>query len=126
MPNWQPNWKDVEWDWGAASAASGELRRVADRLDVSAHERLQLASTAQIEWRGRYREEFDVALQRMVREARNLAAELRAAAGQIDDASRRASEEQQHRLRDRERWWREKRDEERREREQRERRRSKR
>ncbi|MCB9120424.1 MAG: hypothetical protein M9936_02485 [Caldilinea sp.] len=122
MPNWQPNWSDVIWNWGAASAASHELRRMADRLDESAQERRQLASAAQAEWRGRFRDEFDGDLAHMVGEAQNIAAELRAAAGQIDNASDRARAEQQHRERERERWRREKREEERREREARERR----
>ncbi len=61
-------------------------------------------------------------LAHMVGEAQNIAAELRAAAGQIDNASDRARAEQQHRERERERWRREKREEERREREARERR----
>lgn len=121
MPNWQPNWNNVIWDWGAASAAAQELRRMADRLDESAHERRQLAGAAQAEWCGRFREEFDADLAHMLSEAQSIAAELRSAAGQIDAASVRARAEQQHRERERERWRREKQEEERREREERER-----
>lgn len=119
MPNWQPNWNNVVWDWGAAAAAAQELRRMADRLDQSAEERRQLAGVAQAEWRGRYRDEFDVDLEKMLREAGNLAAELRAAADRIDRASEDARQEQARRERDRARWQQEKADEERRERERR-------
>jgi len=124
MPNWQPNWSNVIWNWGAASAAAQELRRMADDLDKSAHERRQLAGAAQAEWRGRFRDEFDADLGRMLNEAQGIAAELRAAAGQIEHASDLARSEQQHRERERERWQHEKRDEERRERAAQERRQS--
>lgn len=114
MPNWQPNWNNVRWDWGAANAASAALRRSADKLDTFAHERSRVAGDAQREWRGRYRQEFDQQLQAMLNRSANLAAEMRHAAGRIDQASSRAWEEQRHRERERERWHREKREEERR------------
>lgn len=123
MPNWQPNWNNVRWDWGAANAASAALRRSADKLDMFAHERSQVAGAAQREWRGRYRLEFDQQLQAMLSRSSNLAAEMRHAAGRIDQASTRAWDEQRHRERERERWRREKDEEDRRRREEEERRR---
>jgi|GEM_PF-797841 len=121
MPSWSPNWNDVRWDWYAAARAIQALQNAANKLDQSADQRQSLASAAQREWRGRYREDFDVELARMVRQAREIAAECRAAANRIANASHAAREEQQHRERERERWRREKADEERRERERRER-----
>ena len=114
MPNWQPNWENVRWDWGAADEASGALRRAADKLDASVAERTSVAREAQAEWRGGYRDKFDVDLDHMVRRARDLANQYRQAAGRIASASRRAYEEQRHREHERERWHREEEDEERR------------
>lgn len=123
MPNWQPNWNNVRWDWGAANEAASALRHAADRLDGTASERTGLARNAQAEWRGRYREQFDVELARILRRAHDLANECRDAAGRIAQASQRAWEEQKHRERERERWRREKEEEDRRRREEEERRR---
>jgi hypothetical protein len=117
MPNWQPNWNNVRWDWGAANAASSALRHNAVRLDTTAHQRGLVAGEAQAQWRGRYRSEFDVALQGMLQGAYGLAAEMRDAASRIDRASQRAYDEQRHRERERERWRREKEEEDRRRRE---------
>jgi hypothetical protein len=113
MPNWQPNWNDVRWDWGAASDAARALRQTADRLDDITAQRLRLAGEAQLEWRGRHRLRFDGELSALVRQARDLAGELRRKASEIDRQSSRARDEQRHRERERERWRRE-RDEERR------------
>jgi len=112
MPNWTPNWNDVRWDWGAGDEAAAALRRAADKLGGTARERLRVAREAQAEWRGRYRDEFDVHLDRMVRQARELADEYRQVASRIASAGRRAYEEQRHREYERERWRREKRAEE--------------
>ena len=119
MPNWQPNWNNVRWDWGAADEAVNALRRAADFLDSSVLERTSVAREAQQEWRGRFREQFDLELGRIVARARDLAAQFREAAGRIASASQRAYEEQRHREAERARWQREKEEEERRRRRQR-------
>ena len=120
MPNWQPNWNNVRWDWGAASAAASSLRRAADKLDATAQERQRAATEAQREWRGRYREEFDEQLRNMLRRATELAAEFRYMAHRIEQASQNAWAEQRHRESERRRWHSEKRKEEERERRRRE------
>ncbi len=122
MPNWQPNWNNVVWDWGAANEAIAALHKAAGRLEASVGERQAAAGVAQREWRGRYREKFDVDLADLVRKALNLAAEYRSTAGRIASASEAARNEQNYRERERARWQQEKRDEERREREDRDRR----
>jgi len=108
MPDWEPNWQDVRWDHGAAGDAISALRRAADLLDQSAAERARVAQDATEQWRGRHREEFDEHLERMLRQAQDLARECRDASKQIAHASQRASEEQRRRERERERWRREK------------------
>jgi hypothetical protein len=122
MPNWQPNWSDVVWDQGAANEAIAALQRAAGQLESSVQERKLVAAAAQTEWRGRFREEFDIDLARMIQQALSIAAEYRIVANRIAAASTAAQNEQNHRLHERERWRHEKRDEERREREERERR----
>ena len=59
MPNWQPNWQDVHWDYAAAQGAVSALRRAADLVDQRADERARAALQAIEQWRGRYRNEFD-------------------------------------------------------------------
>lgn len=114
MPNWQPNWADVRWDWGASDAAGAALRRMADLLDGTAHEREQAARQAQAEWRGVYRDRFDTELAQMLSRAHGLANDCRDAAGRVARAAQQAYAEQQHREQERERWRREKAEEDRR------------
>jgi len=104
MPNWEPNWQDVRWDHGAAQDAISALRRVADLLDQTAAERARVAQDATAQWRGRYREEFDEHLERMLRRAHDLARECREASNRIAQADQGAYEEQKRRERERERW----------------------
>lgn len=117
MPNWQPNWNNVDWNYGAANDAVRELRRAADLLDEMAGRRRRVADKALQEWRGRYRNEFERDLAEMLRRSSELAAEMRQKAGEIENASNRVREEQRHRERERDRWHEERREEERRERE---------
>lgn len=121
MPNWNPNRNPVNWNHQAAREAINELRRAAQLLEESVSRRRQAAGVAQAEWRGRFREQFDQDLERMVSEARDLAGRMRRKAQQIEDASNRAQAETDHRRREIERWEREKKEEERRERERQER-----
>lgn len=114
MPNWQPNWRDVEWDWGASSEAAHALRRMAEQLDDVTGQRLRLATEAQAEWRGVFRLQFDYELNNLVRRARDLAEQLRHKASEIDRQAERAREEQRRRESERERWRRERDDERRR------------
>jgi hypothetical protein len=113
MPDWEPNWNDVDWDHAAAQEAARELDRTANLLEESKHRRRQLANEARVEWRGRCRDEFDGRLTKTLHRAAELAAQLRAKASEIRDADRRAHAEQRRREQERERWWHEKRMEER-------------
>jgi uncharacterized protein YukE len=113
MPSWEPNWEDVRWDHGAAQGAISALRQAADLLDQRADERARVARDATEQWRGRYREEFDDHLNQMLRRAHDLASECRDKSNEIARADQRAFDEQRRRVRERERWLREKRDEDR-------------
>jgi len=113
MPNWEPNWEDVQWDQGAARDAMRALRDAADMLDQTAAERARVAQEATEQWRGRYRDEFDDHLQQILRRAHDLAGEYRDMANRIARADQGAFEEQRRRERERERWRMEKEAEER-------------
>jgi len=89
------------------------LQRAANFLDETAAQREQQAREATAEWRGRYREEFDVHLAKMLRRARELAMEYRGEADKILRASQQAHDEQRRRERERNHWQLEKEAEER-------------
>jgi uncharacterized protein YukE len=91
------DWSDVRFDHASAAAAAAALRSCADLLDAQTDRRVTLARTAQCEWRGRARTEFDDQLARMLREAAGLVAALRAAAGRLDAAAAEAVTEQRRR-----------------------------
>ena len=113
MPNWTPNWNNVQWDSGAAYAAADALDRAASKLDMTLQDRLRLAAEAQAEWRGPYRQQFDQELDQIRRGALALADDFRRTAGRIRAATRDAEAEQRRREAERERWHREKEAEER-------------
>lgn len=113
MPNWQPNWSNVVWNWGAANDATAALQAAASMLDNTAAERKRKAERAKEEWRGKHRKQFDGDLARMLARAHALASECRAAADRIGGASQRARAEQTHRERERRRWHHQKAEEER-------------
>ena len=108
MPNWQPNWQDVRWDFAAADRAASELERAADELDRTLATRNQSGQRATADWFGAYRDQFDAQLSGTQRTSQYLAGSFRAAAARIRQASLQASEEQARRLRERDRWRREK------------------
>jgi uncharacterized protein YukE len=107
MPDWQPNWTDVRFDFARAEAAVAALRSTADLLNRQTDARVRLAADAQLAWRGRARDAFDVELARIVREAADLAAALRSAARSFEAAADDARLDQAHRLDARARWRRE-------------------
>ena len=104
MPNWQPNWQDVRWDWAAAEHAASELDRAAEALDRTSAARSQSASTATEDWFGAYRAQFDGLLSGAQSIAWQMAGNFREAASRIRQASLRATEEQNSRERARQRW----------------------
>ncbi|NWF79927.1 MAG: hypothetical protein HXY37_07745 [Chloroflexi bacterium] len=103
MSRWnQSIWHDVRWDHPAAAEAAAALRRTADEIDRSLAEAGQARHEASSDWRGVYREFFDVWRTRLHAELNELAAACRRAAQAVDQASARAREEQARRVRERE------------------------
>jgi uncharacterized protein YukE len=109
MPTWQPNWLDVRFDDARAQAAIDALRQCAGVVDAQAEQRAALARLAQTDWHGGARDRFDIELARMMREASDLAAALRATAARIEVGRDEAHLEQARRVDARDRWWDEKR-----------------
>jgi len=104
VPNWQPNWQDVRWDFAAAERAASELDRAADQLDRTSAVRRQASERATAQWFGVYRAQFDVLVAGTLSTAHFLAGAFRDAALRIRRASVQAWDEQQRRIADRNRW----------------------
>lgn len=104
MPNWQPNWSNVQWDSGAAYAAARALREMAEQMDRALSTRLNVAGDAQVDFLGLNRTLFDSRLQEMQANSHRLAHDLRQAASDIEMNTRRAEAEQQWREEERRRW----------------------
>jgi hypothetical protein len=108
VPNWQPNWQDVRWNYAAADAAARQLDLTADELDSVTSARRQVAATATAEWRGTYRVRFEAQLSDTLGQEWDLSGTYREAAARVRQATQWAREEQARRERERERWRREK------------------
>lgn len=104
MPNWEPNWKDIEWDESSAHNAELALKAAADLLEQSINRRRRYMLTAIEGWHGRHRREFDVHFENSLQKSRALANSLRETAWQVNRANLRAKEEQQRRVQERKRW----------------------
>jgi hypothetical protein len=106
MPDWDPNWEDVEFDHAAARAAVAECRLSAGALDTG----FTGVSTAVTKlatdgaWTGPFQGEFDAAQATLATDARGTADDLRTLAGAIERAAAAATTEQNRRERDRDRW----------------------
>ncbi|HYF63725.1 MAG TPA: hypothetical protein VD886_12975 [Herpetosiphonaceae bacterium] len=105
MPDWSPNWTDVRWDHAAANAAVTALNQAAGAIESGNTERITQARAAVEQWSGPHRDTFDDYLKKVLKEGGDLAAAYRKAATDIANASRNATEEQNKRVRDRERWY---------------------
>lgn len=106
MPDWQPNWEDVEFDHAAAQAAAAQCRLRAGALDTGftgvATAVTKLATDGA--WTGPYQVEFDTARIALGADATDTADALRTLAGAIENAATAATTEQNKRERDRDRW----------------------
>ena len=104
MPTLPPGLEPVPLDEAAAAAAIDACHRVAAAVDVAADARQAAATVAQREWRGPARDDFDVALAAVQREAVDLVADLRATAGAIGRAVDTVRAENARRAAAREEW----------------------
>jgi hypothetical protein len=105
MSRWdRPNYEDVRWDHGAAAAATAALRHAATELEQAASDGERLAGAATRFWMGGHALTFAMRRRLLSTEARDLAADCRAAAAAVGAADERARAEQARREREREEW----------------------
>ena len=110
MPNWQPNWEDVEFDHAKAQAAIAECNNSARGLDSALAGLATEATTldANGAWTGRYRTDFDAARPVVEHDGVATRTALLDLARAIATAAAQATTEQAGRVADRERWRQEK------------------
>src|SRR5207248_8848206 len=103
-PPWQPNLNNVRFDPGLAQNAISALNNAAAEVEAVTKGRTDLADTARKHWAGRYRKEFDGRFDDTTRAAARLAADLRQAAANLQQATMAAQQEQQARVHQRDAW----------------------
>jgi hypothetical protein len=102
VPNWQPNWADVDFDHAKAAVAAGACRTTAATID---NVLLGLGNLPAVDhWTGRYKDDFMNEQSGMVADLLSTMADLRRLASQIERASTEAETEQAKRVADRMRW----------------------
>lgn len=104
MPNWQPNWNDVQWDFNAANNAIKHLEKTAAELQYLALRRTTAAESATLFWYGGYRRQFDTYLNEMLLRSNALIGKLKNSAEQIRQANAAAEAEQKQREYERSLW----------------------
>lgn len=106
MPNWQPNWDDVEFDHARAQAAADECRLAAGALTnvIDGLDGAHTALASDTAWTGGYRDDYDGEHPVLVAEAVAARHALVALATAIETAASSAAAEQARREADRERW----------------------
>lgn len=109
MPDWQPNWNDVDFDHGKATAAAAECRSSARAVDSALSGLAGLPNTDH--WVGKYKDDWSDDKAPTETDLRGTRDDLRALARAIDQAATDASAEQTHREEERERWYEELREE---------------
>jgi hypothetical protein len=96
MP-YPPGYEDVTFAFGLAERAGTLCLGTAALVDAAAEERADAAAVARQEWRGPFRDDFDVGLAVLTAGADVLAAALRQFAGQLSDAAAAATVENERR-----------------------------
>ena len=111
MPNWQPNWVDVQFDYQAAYEAISSCYGCIAFLESRGEALGPPTQRATREWRGRHRDEFEVQHARLERIAQDLIAQLRAIIRSTQLEIEAAQAEQHRRVAERLRWEQEEREE---------------
>jgi hypothetical protein len=105
MPDWTPEWEDVEFDHAAAAEAAGACRRSATRVRSQWNDIVAPAvAPAQQDWTGRLAQEFTTDVWTIGGELLTVATQLDNLATQIETASAEARAEQLLRIEARSLW----------------------
>jgi len=107
VPDWTPDWTDVDFDHAAARAAADACRRAAGVADASATSTGAARGSAVEDWTGVHRDDFDIEEPVVLDELTDTRTELLTLATAIEDGATAATTEQAHRESERDRWWRE-------------------
>jgi uncharacterized protein YukE len=104
MPNWTPNWADVQFDQAAAHDYAATCRRTSAELRRIAAARNKLAEQAVIDWEGPHRVKFDHDTAQWSNAAEDVAMQLESIAAKVDAQALTARQVQSAREQDRQRW----------------------
>lgn len=104
MPNWTPNWQDVQFDQVAAQEYVDAAMKLARDLDTWLNDRAGQAKLARKHWQGPHRQRFDTEFSKQQSIGSHLVDDLRRSAHSVELAAHDARVEQAHRVSERERW----------------------
>jgi hypothetical protein len=104
MPNWTPNWQDVQFDQAAAQHYVDAATKLARDLETWLHDRVSHAKLAQAHWQGPHRQRFDREFVKQQTIGGELVDDLRRSAHSVQQAAHEAKSEQARRVSERERW----------------------
>lgn len=104
MPDWSPNWLDVDFDHAAAEAAAAAYDDAADTLAAGEVTFGDLVAHTVVDWSGGARGDFDDGTERIEDERVRVIRALRDAADAIRTGAAAATAEQEHREAERDRW----------------------
>lgn len=105
MPDWQPNWEDVEFDVAAAQTAAARCREAAVSLDAVGTVVVAGADAVVADWEGDSRTSFEDGMREWGNQRIPAANRLTDLAEQLEMASVAAVQEQAHRESERLRWY---------------------
>jgi hypothetical protein len=103
VPDWQPNWNDVDFDHAAATTAVTECRSSARAIDTALGGLDGLPDTDH--WVGRYKDDWSADQGPTRTDLSGTRDDLRSLATAIEQAASEARAEQSRRVTERERWW---------------------
>jgi hypothetical protein len=104
MPNWQPNWENVTYDFAAADDAIADCRACIGFMEQREVVLGPPRRKATEQWRGRYREEFDRETLHLEGLANQVIHELHDSIRAISNETDAARNEQHRRVLERLRW----------------------
>jgi uncharacterized protein YukE len=105
VPNWTPEWADVQFDHAAAHEYAATCRRTSAEVRRIAFARHKLAEHAVVDWEGPHRVTFDHDTALWSNAAEDVAMHLDAIAAKVDTAAATAHQMQSAREQARQRWF---------------------
>lgn len=104
MPDWQPNWTDVEFDHAAAEQAVAACKCAAKTIESTLNTEVRCLSSTTQDWSGKARDDFDTGEPKIRQLRAQVREDLDRLAQAIVAAAEAAKAEQTKREADRQRW----------------------